>query len=327
MGWEKRYKRKYFYRSRRIAGRSVKEYITADNEISRLLVGNVELERQVAEELRKQERQVEVAKRAQIDQQLTTAISADTTLRTLIEGMLYAVGYHRHNRGEWRKERMFNTMSDLRRQLDEIKDAKEANDARTRPLVNYQAPTNDTEAVELFRKARDGDEQARSDVRKLIVKRGWVEWLGNISNAATNNLIHFAAGQDPVLKAGIMEKVDGLYRQLLGDNPSILEKLLARRIVNNWIATYALELHLTVRPPGNARTKDHLDRALSRAERRMNSSITDLAKVRRLKLPVILQQVNVAEKQLIGNVGVVVGLAGDASAQLSSLNEQSPKAG
>jgi hypothetical protein len=69
-----------------------------------------------------------------------------------------------------------------------------------------------------------------------------------------------------VWKAGLTEQADVLLKQLLGESPTVLERLLARHVVNGWIATHALELELTIRPPENPRSKEHLDRALSRAE-------------------------------------------------------------
>lgn len=81
----------------------------------------------------------------------------------------------------------------------------------------------------------------------------------------------------------------------------MLERLLARRVVNGWLAVHALELELTVRPPLDARDRAHLDAALTRAHKRYAEAIRELARVRRLQAPKILAQLNVAAAQTVVN--------------------------
>ena len=92
-----------------------------------------------------------------------------------------------------------------------------------------------------------------------------------------------------------------LRDELLGKNPSVLEELLVRRVVNGWLATHALELELTLRPPGDARDRAHLDAALTRAQKRMTEAVRELARVRRLQAPAILAQLNVSANQTVVN--------------------------
>ena len=107
----------------------------------------------------------------------------------------------------------------------------------------------------------------------------------------TRQLIRAAAGADPVWVAGITEKADALRRELLGPNPSALDDLLARRVVNGWVAVHALELELAVRPPSDRRSRDYIDRALTRAQKRMTDAARELTRVRRLVLPPVLTRV------------------------------------
>jgi hypothetical protein len=100
-----------------------------------------------------------------------------------------------------------------------------------------------------------------------------------------------------VWKAGITEKAEALRKELLGEEPTILDHLLVRRVVNGWIATSALELELTHRPPENPRSKEHLDKALTRAQKRMAQAIGDLARVRRLQAPRVLLHLQRAANQ------------------------------
>ena len=60
-----------------------------------------------------------------------------------------------------------------------------------------------------------------------------------------------------------------LWAELLGPDPSPLDGVLARRVVNSWVAVHALEIEQAVRPPSDPKAAAHLDRALSRAHRRL----------------------------------------------------------
>ena len=102
-------------------------------------------------------------------------------------------------------------------------------------------------------------------------------------------------------EAGITEKPNAPQRELLGTNPSVLETLLARRAVNGWIAVHALELEQTLRPPVDSRSREYLDRALIRAQKRMTDATRELARVRKLQAPWILAQLNVAASQTVVN--------------------------
>ncbi len=287
MGWEQRGGRRYLYRNRRVNGRPVKEYLAADDrfgfgeeradDLARVL-------RREAED-RDLDRQARAAFRGRIDGLLAAAGAANAALRAVAEGLLVAVGFHNHKRGEWRMKRELRTLVD---QIAALKDGM----AKAMPLINYTAPAGDAEAVELFAQARAGDAAALAKVRGLIAVRGWAGWLGDIGQQATRQLVWRAAGGDPVWDAGIAAKADALRKDLLGANPSALDDLLARRVVNGWVAVHALELELAVRPPADRRAREYLDRALTRAQKRMTDAAREFARIRRLALPAVLTRVN-----------------------------------
>lgn len=167
------------------------------------------------------------------------------------------------------------------------------------PLVNYSAPAGDAEAVELFAKARAGDAGALDRVRVLIRERQWVDWIGDTGRRATRQLISKASGGDPVWEAGLTQKAIALREELLGGDPSALGELLVRRVVNGWLATHALELELTLRPPASPRDREYLDRALSRPQKRMAEAVRELARVRRLQAPTVPARVNLAASDAV----------------------------
>jgi hypothetical protein len=296
MGWEVRHgKHRYLYRNRRVNGRPVKQYVAAANDslgvagfgdLMADILGRVQRR---SARFRKLRKRVRSEYRERIDDLVRATRVANTDLRIFAEGVLYAMGFHKHKRSEWR---MRLELAHLKNKIGEL----ERQRTQRVPLLNYSAPANDAEAVELFAKARSGDTDAQARVYRLLQERKWVDWIGNIGRQATANLIRKAAGGDPVWEAGLTQKVDKLWNDLLGEKPTVLDKLLVRRVVNGWIAVHALELELTTRPPAEARDRDHLDRALSRAQRRFTEAARELARVRKLALPAIL--LNIAEKHV-----------------------------
>lgn len=271
MGWELRHDgRRYLDRNRRVNGKPVKKYLAADHGFGGLMAHDLgRLQRRQAK-FRRLTRKARAVFRGRVDDLLARAAGANSALRIVVGGGLYTLGYHRHNRGEWLMRRDLALLRDRLEQL-----AKRS--AGPYPLVRYDAPTDDTEAVELFRKARDGDADALDRVSALIRDRTWAGWLGDLGRQATCQLIRKAAGGDPVWEEGIVQKANAIRQQSLGENPTVLEELLVRRVVNGWITVHALELELTVRPPVEVRDRAHLDAALTRAQKRMTEAIGELA--------------------------------------------------
>src|SRR5689334_7640275 len=111
MGWELRHGNKwYLYRNRRVDGKPRKEYLAAQNDRFGIGFGEVmadELERlqRLQAEVRDRKRQARADTRAQIDGLLSTTTQANAELRTVTDGLLCSMGYHKHHRGEWRMKR------------------------------------------------------------------------------------------------------------------------------------------------------------------------------------------------------------------------------
>jgi hypothetical protein len=289
MGWEQRHGRLYLYRNRRVDGRPRKEYLAPTDpfgfgEEQAYLLGRLLKREARVRELRREARE---HYRERLAGLLAALDLANAELRTVAEATLVAFGYHRHHRGDWRKMR--SELKWLKSELGRLKEIL----ARSKPLVDHSAPDGDFEAVELFAKARSGDEAAKENVRILILARGWVDRIGDLGEQSTRHLVRRAAGRDPVWVAAITEKAEALRRELLGDNPTALEGILARRVVNSWVMTHALELELSLRLPSDPSSRRDLDRALTRAQKRLTDAARELTRVRCLNLPVVFAQVNV----------------------------------
>jgi hypothetical protein len=105
MGWESRGGRgRYYTRSRKASGRVVREYV-GGGLIGLLAARDDEERRQRAAEDRERFRQ---------EQDAFTAVAApherlNTVADALMTAALVAAGYHRHDRGQWRKRHASKT--------------------------------------------------------------------------------------------------------------------------------------------------------------------------------------------------------------------------
>lgn len=298
MGWELRGGRLYLYRNRRVNGRPVKEYLAPEGPVGDLMASELELRQEQVAAARDRVRQQNAEFRARIDEQLKATSTANERLRLYAEGLLCALGYRKHNRGEWRMSR---GMAHIQAQLSEIARKVREEQERAKPLVNYHAPKDDPEAVEVFAKARAGDAAAKARIGALIRERRWVDWIGDIARQGTRQLVWNASAGDPAWEAGMTEKVKALLAELLGESPSVLEELLARRVVNNWLTTHAVELEQTLRRPSDPKARDYLDRALTRAQKRLTDAVRELARVRRLEAPRLLAKLSVGTLNVSAN--------------------------
>lgn len=100
MGWEQRGGQRYYYRSRRVGGRVVKEY---HGEGLRALLA---IEQDEAGRAERAERQNALADELATIAALEAPLSSfcDAT-EALARAALLATGHHRHDRGEWRRRR------------------------------------------------------------------------------------------------------------------------------------------------------------------------------------------------------------------------------
>ncbi len=90
--------RGYAYRSKRNGTRIEKEYIGRDAGIAQFLDTLDRNERE-------SERDGRRAEQAALDELDAPLLAFDAAVNELVESTLIAAGYHRHQRGQWRKRR------------------------------------------------------------------------------------------------------------------------------------------------------------------------------------------------------------------------------
>ena len=106
MAWETRGNRRFYYRSKRINGKVVKEYVGGDDPETRLIA---ELDRQ---NRAKRQEAIEAVRRTQnrLDEATKPLTVFISNLDVLVQAELLAAGFHDH-RGEWRRRRANKTQA------------------------------------------------------------------------------------------------------------------------------------------------------------------------------------------------------------------------
>jgi hypothetical protein len=279
MSWEQRGSQRYYYRVRYHQGQLTKIYYGTGAVAQRAAA-----EDDHTRALRKQERLAQ-----QHIQSLETQLTALTNVvRTLVSATLVGHGYHQHQRGDWRRWRHLS-----------IPHQQEGAFAMEEfPLPNESGTSYDT-LQGLIQQAQQGDTSILSTIRTLLdqVPELWENshvLAHQIEKAWTNAL----SGQDLMSKEIIAREVKGLRSQLLGPQPTPLEKLLVERICICWLAVQHAELHAARRFNERAvvltPSEEH---RLDKVHQRFLSAIRELARVRKLLQPNTNVQVNIAANQ------------------------------
>jgi hypothetical protein len=243
---------------------------------------------------------------------LLQAEAANEPLISCTEGTLIALGYRRHHRDEWRLKMgetgfhqlwtQVNDMDKPRENLGTVHFSVTADngapaigmdkpDVKLR-TIHFSAPAdNDAAAIDSFTRARAGDAEGMARVRELLKDRKSLEWLDQLGKLSTHRLLAHVPDRDSKWKALLEKHAHELYTEMLGENPSILEQLLVRRVVNDWIAVNALELELANKSPLNYSSRGDLDKAMTLAHKRYTQAINELMRVRRLQETRLLAQI------------------------------------
>jgi hypothetical protein len=161
-------------------------------------------------------------------------------------------------------------------------------------------PSTSYDALQsLVQQAQQGDTSILPLIRTLLdqVPELWEHshvLAQQVEKAWTNAL----SGPDLMSKEIIAREVEGLRSQLLGPQPTPLEKLLVDRICVCWLAIQHSELHAARRFNERAvvltPSEEH---RLDKVHHRFLSAIRELARVRKLLQPTTTVQVNIGAHQ------------------------------
>jgi hypothetical protein len=106
------------------------------------------------------------------------------------------------------------------------------------------------------------------------------------------------AREQHVIAEALSRQVAAMRSELGGPSPSPLEALLADRVIACWLQLHLAERRLAHRFDQDEAPSwallDHYQNWLDRSQRRYLAAIKTLATVRRLQVPILIGQVNVA---------------------------------
>jgi hypothetical protein len=159
-------------------------------------------------------------------------------------------------------------------------------------------------AMALFPRADRGDRHALVELRALFEAHpGMWESVGDMASHAEAAMVRLVAGENEVTKDAVGRKLKSLKREIAGDSPSPLERLLVDRIVACWLMMSHAEFGYAeaLRAGGlSLELSEYHQRRCERTQRRYLAAIRMLAQVRRLLVPMV--QVNIAEQQDVAQV-------------------------
>jgi hypothetical protein len=286
MGMSTKNGRMYYSRSVRYGKRVTSRYFGAGDMamLARIITRDGQIERRLQQALARAEYREAVEAR-RVERQATRdvrerlriidrfMVGSGRRISQAVAGILEALGFHRHDRGQWRKRKVSTETAMQRVDVHELVRRAREGDRRALAELRYQADH------ELYRTAEAG----RGDLGRIVD-----EMLVQFLEPGNGGALH---------KEAVLAQVAILRQELAPPGSSLIEELLAERAATCWLHVQLLELDatdLSAATPQALRRAETIDRWLSRAQARYTQALTALAKVKRLKLPVVMPvQVNV----------------------------------
>jgi hypothetical protein len=168
--------------------------------------------------------------------------------------------------------------------------------AKSDALSPSELATDTEKLRDLIDRAQAGDDSALPLLRQVLDEFPRVARFIDLARNLEGSLIKNLSGDDMFAQEAIPRNLKAMKREIAGENPSPLERLLAERITVCWLelqffeAIYAQNMgELTITQ------SDYHQRRIDKAHRRYLSSIKALAQIRKLGPAV---QINIAEKQI-----------------------------
>jgi hypothetical protein len=189
------------------------------------------------------------------------------------EASLLRFGFYRHARGEWRKRRL----------------------SMLREAERYGALAPLTANEQLAERAWKGDPAALESAL-LEAQRHHLETVESVL------LDQLSIGSGPPYhdpRDFVEVRLANMRHELAPPGSSAAERLLAERASLCWLHQELLEYESTrlfARSEVDSRKAEVLDRRLARVQARFAHALTALAKVRRLSIPVVVNQLNVGAR-------------------------------
>jgi hypothetical protein len=172
--------------------------------------------------------------------------------------------------------------------------------------VKPDEPKPDTKAAQdatdwigdLLQRAQKGDKTVLPQIREVLASPEVTDALGNLSRRAEGTIVEQICGSNLAMQEGLAKKLTEMRAELNGPDPSPLERHLVERVVLCWLAVHDAELRAAVMAALAPNAADAWQRRIDAAHKRHLSAIRTLATVRKLAMPIIVGQLNIAQKQV-----------------------------
>jgi len=186
-------------------------------------------------------------------------------------------------------------------------------EAKPGALERYQLPAEVQESLEelrvLSRKAEDGDQEARKELRRKLKEASpaVIARASDIGRKAQHILIRTASGGSLLTELALSGRLDMMRSEIAGENPTPLEVLLVERVVSCWMLVELFDAFMAGQL--NKDKSEHrvpisytleLLKWQERANRRYLAAIRELARVRKLEATARPVQVNTQVNVLAG---------------------------
>ncbi len=163
--------------------------------------------------------------------------------------------------------------------------------------TNKETSLAECDIVDLVELANDGSKEALDLVSKDFMEHPEHALIfGDLDKSAITTRINASFGSQPASCAAVEIKMKDIVKQVAGDDPTPLERLLAQRIAMCWLDLQQQEHKYSVLGNNTTTIYTWQSKMIDRSHNRYLSAIKALAKVKRMKLPSI--QLNIADQQV-----------------------------
>jgi hypothetical protein len=150
--------------------------------------------------------------------------------------------------------------------------------------------------MDLIDRAQDGDDGALPLLRQVLDEAPRVARIIDLARNVERSLIKNMSGDDMFAQEVIPRNLKAMRKEIAGENPSPLERLLAERITVCWLELqYFQTIYAQQQGDLSITQSDYHQRRIDKAHRRYLFSIKVLAQIRKMGPAV---QINLAEKQI-----------------------------
>jgi hypothetical protein len=155
-----------------------------------------------------------------------------------------------------------------------------------------------TRLRDLLKQTEKGDEKAVPAIREILDVTPDLAWHSrNVGKMAERLLINEMTGEDVLAKEMMKHQLELMRSEIVGEDPSPLELLLAERIVATWLQVQLFEsLYATNLGKHTLAQGNYYQKRLDRTHRNHLSAIRTLAQIRKMGPAAV--QINIAEQQI-----------------------------